>query len=100
MDFLPTSQQEFLVFVRDLHRAAHLATAHAIGPDQVRSAIGAAQIDLGLAIAEDMHMRGLVIVRDMSTRKPQARNTVTMLPLNPTGWVFQEDACCYLAKPH
>ena len=50
------------MFENDPHRATHLAARHALGPDQVRRAVGTQQIDLGLTVTEDVDVRRRVIV--------------------------------------
>jgi hypothetical protein len=62
MDLLPACQQESLLLAHDTHGAADLAAAHGVGPDQRRAARGAAQVDLGLAVTEDVDVRRQVVV--------------------------------------
>jgi len=66
MDILPTGEQENLLLGNDAQGTANIAAAHGVGPDQLGSTAGAAQIDFdfGLAVTEYMHMRWLVIVRE------------------------------------
>jgi hypothetical protein len=54
MHVLPSGQQQGLLLGDDPHGAANLAAAHAIDPDQNGDAVGAEQIDLGLAVTEHM----------------------------------------------
>jgi hypothetical protein len=62
MDFLPTSEQDRLLLKDNPHRTADLNAGHAFDPNQLRIAIGASQIDLGMTVTEDVNMGRLVIV--------------------------------------
>lgn len=45
-----------------LHCASDIAAFHSVDPDQLGHAIGGREIDLGLAVAEDMDMGGFVVI--------------------------------------
>ncbi len=50
------------------HRAAQLGASHTVGPDQIRGAARADQIDYGVAVTEDMNMcRQVIISKDDNT---------------------------------
>ena len=54
MDVLPTGAQESLPLGDDAQGAADPAAAHRVGPDRFGSATGAVQVDLGLAVTENV----------------------------------------------
>ena len=47
-----------------------LASGHALGPDEVRRAIGAEKVDLRLPVPEHVHMRRRVIVGEDDDPQP------------------------------
>jgi hypothetical protein len=62
MNFSPARQQYGLVRGDDIDGAAHIVAFHAFGPDQLRSTIRPDQIDLGVAVAEHVNVRRLMVV--------------------------------------
>lgn len=77
MSCSPTRQKISLPLDYHSHRATHLVVLHILGPDQFRFPIGTDQIDLGMPIAEHMHMgRFMVIAKndDAQAMRPIDRN--------------------------
>jgi hypothetical protein len=64
MDIPPSHQKRVLMFGDDFHSATNIASLHVFRPDQRRRAIAPSQIDLGVAVAEYMHVRRLMIVQE------------------------------------
>jgi hypothetical protein len=64
MNVLPLGEQQRLLLDNDPHGATGLAARHAIGPDQIRGAVGAQQIDLGLTVAENVDVHRWVIIHE------------------------------------
>jgi hypothetical protein len=62
MDVLPSLQQKTLMLDHDPHCASYFAAGHSVGPKQIGRILCPEQVDLGLAIPEDMDMRRLVII--------------------------------------
>jgi hypothetical protein len=56
MNVLPANQQESLLLDHKAHGAADIAAAHAIGLNQHRRTMNAQEIDLCLAVTEDVDM--------------------------------------------
>jgi hypothetical protein len=78
MDILPPRQQRGSLFRHDPHGLADFDPRHPVGPDQMRPSIVAQQVDLGLAVAEDMDVRGRLASTNITMRNPPDRYTVTM----------------------
>jgi hypothetical protein len=62
MDILPPGQQQRLLLKNNPHSAADFSAGHAFSPDQFRCVVSAVQIDLGMAITENVDMGWQVIV--------------------------------------
>jgi len=62
MEFSPTSQQQDLLLDDEAYGAAHLAATHGVGPDQLGGTIRPAEVDLRLAITENVDVRRPVVV--------------------------------------
>jgi hypothetical protein len=62
MNRLPSGQQQYLLLHNNPHRGADFGAGHTFHPNQLRSAIAAPQVDLGLTVTEDENMGRLMIV--------------------------------------
>jgi hypothetical protein len=62
MDSPPSDQKLFLSLRDNFHRAPHVATFHAFGPNQFGAAVAADEIDFDLPIPEHVNVRGFVVV--------------------------------------
>ncbi len=80
-----------MVIGHDFHDAPQLSTRHAVGPDQFRGAAGAAQIDLGLSIAEGVNVGRLVIVHEDDDPYALGAENSNHLEDNPTRLVFKTE---------
>jgi hypothetical protein len=70
MKLSPTRQQDVPSLPDKPHRSASFGSIHASRPYQPRLARGIHQVNLGLAVPEDMHMRRMVVVGE--DNHPQA----------------------------
>jgi len=62
MDVLPSLQQERQLLGDDPDGAADLAARHVVGPDEVWSALGSDQVDLGFSIAEYVNVGRQMVI--------------------------------------
>jgi hypothetical protein len=62
MNVSPTRQQMIKLVDHNPHCASNVAALHAVNGHNLRHAINAKQVYLGVAIAENMDMRRLVII--------------------------------------
>jgi len=62
MNFSPSIEEESAVLGDDRHCASNFTALHADGPHKVRPIIWTGKIDLGLSVAEHVHMGRLVII--------------------------------------
>jgi hypothetical protein len=64
MDLPPTAKQKFSLLRDRFQRASNIVPLHPLDKDQFGPAVRATQIDLGVAIAKHVHVRGLVVVHE------------------------------------
>jgi len=62
MDVLPLGQQHCPLLSHDMHRSANLAARHAFRPDKFRRSDSPDQVDLRMAVAENMDAGWPVVV--------------------------------------
>jgi len=62
MDISPTCEQGFLLLRHNLHGAAHIAAFHAFDGHDLWLAFGSQQVDLGVSVAEHMHMGWRMVI--------------------------------------
>jgi hypothetical protein len=89
MYFSPPHQQFRLPLRDNLHRAADFIAFHSVYPDQFWRAIFAQQVYLCLPIAENVNVRGLVIVEENDGSQTLAAVNGNHVKYNLTRWVFQ-----------
>src|SRR4051794_32503995 len=73
MDVLPPRKQQGLLRDNDPHGPANLGAGHALGPNQLGASVGAPQIDLGLTVTKDVHVRRLVIIDEDDHPQPTGK---------------------------
>jgi len=96
MNRLPSCQQGGALSGNKTHRAPYLAPLHAHRPYQLSPPVGARQIDLGLAIAKNMHMcRQVVIDENHHARAQATRNRNHITKLRHGDGVFQAASARY-----
>jgi len=54
----------------EAHGEAHVAATHVVGPDQLRRTARSGEVDLRLAVTEDVDMRGPVVVGEDDDAQP------------------------------
>jgi hypothetical protein len=90
MDLLPSCQKGSPLSGNKAHCASDLAPLHAYRPHQLSLPVGTRQIDLGLTVAKNMHVRRHVIIGENDNAQAQAtRDCHHMTNLRHDDGVFQ-----------
>jgi hypothetical protein len=90
MDLLPSCQKSSPLSGNKAHCASDLAPLHAYRPHQLSLPVGTRQIDLGLTVAKNMHVRRHVIIGENDNAQAQAtRDCHHMTNLRHDDGIFQ-----------
>jgi len=70
MELPPLGKKRFLLVADQLHGATQITGLHVFSPDKGWRTVRSDQVNLGMTIAEHMHMGGFVIVCEDDDAQP------------------------------